>query len=239
VRAGLEVRDLTVGYGGPAVLDDVSLAVTPGETVALLGSNGAGKSTLLRAITGFLRPKRGTVHLDGDDLRGCPPHTIVRRGIVSVPEGRRLFAQLSVEENLRLAFYGRPVEREAAESLIDLAFDRFPRLRSRRDQRAGTMSGGEQQMLAIARALVLQPRVLVMDEPSTGLAPLVVQQIFDIVGSLAGTLGAAVLLIEQNARGALRISDRGYVLERGRIVTAGAAGDLLDDETVRSAYLGH
>jgi branched-chain amino acid transport system ATP-binding protein len=238
MSAGLHVRELVAGYGGPPVLDGVSLDVEPGETVALLGANGAGKTTLSRTIAGLTPAYSGTVRLGDLDIARRPVHKIVRDGLVTVPEGRRLFAQLTVEGNLRLAFYGRKLPEEEIERRIEAGYERFPRLRERRAQLVGTMSGGEQQMLAIAKALLLDPAVLVLDEPSTGLAPIIVEQLLDIIVRLAEDAGCGVLLIEQNVGSALRVSDRAYVLERGSVTVSGSAAELSENEAVRAAYLG-
>jgi branched-chain amino acid transport system ATP-binding protein len=233
----LAVRDLCAGYGTIEVLHGVSLELDAGEIVALLGSNGAGKTTTLRALTGLVRPRAGEVVLNDARIDRLSAHRIVALGLGHVPEGRRIFGALTVEENLRLGGY--LIRRDSAELVrrMEELFATFPRLRERRAQLAGTLSGGEQQMLAIARALMLRPRVLVLDEPSMGLAPKLVRSIFNIVSSVRRA-GTAVLLVEQNARSALRVADRAYVLESGRIVLEGAARDLASDSRVRAAYLG-
>jgi branched-chain amino acid transport system ATP-binding protein len=238
MSAGLHVNDLVAGYGGPPVLDGVTLSVSPGETVALLGANGAGKTTLSRTLAGLTPAYAGTMRLGDVDLAGRPVHKIVREGLVTVPEGRRLFARLTVEGNLRLAFYGRDVSEDEVTRRLEEAYERFPRLRDRRGQAVGTMSGGEQQMLAIAKALLLDPAVLVLDEPSTGLAPIIVEQLLDIIVRLAEEASCGVLLIEQNVGSALKVSDRAYVLERGTVTISGSAEELAQDEAVRAAYLG-
>ena len=233
----LEVRDLHVAYGKVEVLRGVSLEVGASEIVALLGANGAGKTTTLRALSGLLRPRSGQVTLDGARIDTLPAHRIVARGIGHVPEGRRIFGPLTVEENLRLSGY--LIRRDAAELArrIEQMFALFPRLAERRAQLAGTLSGGEQQMLAIARALVPRPRLMVLDEPSMGLAPKLVRAIFSIIAGIRAE-GMSILVVEQNARQALRIADRAYVLESGQIALSGAARELADDPRIRAAYLG-
>ncbi len=235
----IDVRNIDVFYGNIQALKGVSLQVTRGEIVALIGANGAGKSTLLKAIVGILPKKSGTISLDGHPITGLGCAEIVRLGIAVVPEGRRLFAPLSVLDNLNLGAYLRLTNGRKKEVQEDLQsmFKTFPRLRERSRQSAGTLSGGEQQMLAIARALMERPKVLLMDEPSMGLAPLIVREIFEIIRRLKDE-GNTFLIIEQNARIALRVSDRGYVMELGRIVLDGDAGNLLKEESVRKSYLG-
>jgi branched-chain amino acid transport system ATP-binding protein len=222
----LEVRDLRVSYGAVEVLHGISFDVARGEVVALIGANGAGKTTTLSALSGLVAAS-GTVRLEGDQIRGRPPHEIVRAGIVQVPEGRLVLAGMSVEENLRLA------SREG----VDEAYTRFPILRERRSLLAGNLSGGEQQMLVIARALLARPRLLLLDEPSLGLAPKVVSEVFAVLADLKRH-GTTMLLVEQNAAKALRLADRAYVLELGRIALAGRAAELLRDERVAQVYLG-
>jgi branched-chain amino acid transport system ATP-binding protein len=230
----LQVEDLEAGYGGILALRGVSLEARCGEIVTLIGSNGAGKSTLLRAVSGLLRPRRGRVRVDGQDVTDARPDTIVRLGVCHVPEGRRIFANLTVLENLQMGSYVRPkAEAAGLERVLAL----FPRLGERLRQSGATLSGGEQQMLAIGRALMAAPRLLLLDEPSLGLAPRLVQQIFDIVKAInAG--GTTVVLVEQNAQQALRIATRAYVLETGSLVLQGPAAELAADPRVRRAYLG-
>ena len=230
----LEVDDIEVSYGAVTALRGVSLHVAAGEIVTLLGANGAGKTTTLRAISGLLRLKSGEIRLDGRPLSSIPAHTLVRRGVSHVPEGRRVFPSMSVRENLLMgAYHNRRHAREDMERVFTL----FPRLAERASQSGGTLSGGEQQMLAIGRALMSRPRMMLLDEPSMGLAPQVVQTIFQVISEI-NQAGVAVLLVEQNAAQALRIAHRGYVLETGRIVLSGNAADLLADDRVRQAYLG-
>ncbi|HET6184429.1 MAG TPA: ABC transporter ATP-binding protein [Acetobacteraceae bacterium] len=233
----LSVRDLHAGYGTIEVLHGISLDLEAGEIVALLGSNGAGKTTTLRAITGLVRSSAGQVMLDGKRIDRLGAHRIVALGLGHVPEGRRIFGALTVEENLRLGGYLIRRDGAGLGQRMETLFTTFPRLRERRAQLAGTLSGGEQQMLAIARAMMLHPRVLVLDEPSMGLAPKLVRSIFAIVAAVRSD-GTSVLLVEQNARQALRVADRAYVLESGRIVLEGPARELAGDNRVRSAYLG-
>ncbi len=231
----LSVDALDVAYGEIRALKGVALEVGRGEIVALLGNNGAGKTTTLKTISGLLRPKRGTVTLDGEPLVGVPPHEIVLRGIAHVPEGRRIFNRLTVRENLMMGAYLR---RDAGiANDLDRVFALFPRLEERIGQVAGTLSGGEQQMLAIGRALMLSPRLLLLDEPSMGLAPVLVEQIFDTVADI-NHQGTTILLVEQNAAMALSIAHRGYVLETGTIALTGTAAELSDNADVRRAYLG-
>jgi branched-chain amino acid transport system ATP-binding protein len=232
----LEVRGLEVAYGEIRAVKGVDLEVGRGELVCLIGANGAGKTTTLKALAGMLAPAGGTVHFDGERVDGCPAHELVRRGIALVPEGRGIFARLTVEENLKLGAYAR---RDAAGVRADLdrALALFPRLAERRRQAAGTLSGGEQQMLAIGRALMSRPRLLLLDEPSMGLAPILVQKIFAIVRDIAAE-GVTLLLVEQNARLALGLAARAYVMEGGRVALAGAARALLDDPKVQASYLG-
>ena len=234
----LHVDGLDAGYGGPPVLRDLDLAVPAGQVVALLGSNGAGKSTLARAITGFAATTAGTVRVGDHTLTRRPAHEITRLGVAHVPEGRRLFGSLSVEQNLWLPNHWQDEPTDQYRDRLDQVFDRFPRLRDRSSQRAGSLSGGEQQMLAIARALMLRPRLLILDEPSTGLAPLLVAEIFSIVRDLRQELHVTMLLIEQNAAQALQVADRGLVMQRGRIVVDQPALELRDDPQVRTMYLG-
>ena len=233
----LEIRELQVAYGNVKVLHGISLDVAEGEIVALLGSNGAGKTTTLRAISGLIRPRAGQIVLDGHPLIGLRAHQIVALGLGHVPEGRRMFGSLSVEENLRLGGYLIRSDGAVLAERMAGVYETFPRLGERRSQLAGTLSGGEQQMLAIARALMLRPRIVVLDEPSMGLAPKLVRVIFGMIADICKE-GTAVLLVEQNARQALRIAHRAYVLESGRIALAGPAHQLAQDNRVRAAYLG-
>ena len=235
----LSVRGLTTFYGAIQALHGVDLDVARGEIVTLIGANGAGKSTLLMTICGNPRARAGRITFDGEDITALPTHQIVRRGVAQVPEGRRIFARMSVYENLQMgAILGDPAN---FKSDLDRVFAMFPRLAERRDQRGGTLSGGEQQMLAIGRALMSRPRLLLLDEPSLGLAPLIVRQIFDSIGRIAREEGVTIFLVEQNALHALRLADRGYVLANGRVRLSGTGRELLANQEVRAAYLegGH
>lgn len=232
----LTISNLHVYYGAIRALEDVSLEVNQGEIVTMIGANGAGKSTTIRAISGLVRPKQGTILFEGTPLNTLAPHQIVMRGIGQSPEGRRVFSNMTVYENLELGAYTRHNKVEIKED-IDRAFELFPRLKERKDQSAGTLSGGEQQMLAIGRALMAKPRLLLLDEPSLGLAPFLVQAIFQIIQDI-NRQGVTVLLVEQNANQSLRIAHRGYVLETGRVVLADTAANLLQNDEVRKAYLG-
>jgi branched-chain amino acid transport system ATP-binding protein len=232
----LELEDVHVRYGPIEALHGISLRVEPGTIVTLIGGNGAGKSTTLRTVSGLLTPTSGRITLDGQPIHGNPPHTILGLGIAHVPEGRQIFPNLSVRENLRLGAF-RTHSKPQVMQRLDAVFQQFPVLRERARQLGGTLSGGEQQMLAIGRALMTEPRLLMLDEPSLGLAPLYVQRVIDIVQGL-NAQGMAILLVEQRAQAALRIAKRGYVLETGRIVLADDGASLLDDEEVKRAYLG-
>jgi branched-chain amino acid transport system ATP-binding protein len=232
----LEVENLVARYGRITALGGISLSVGEGEIVTLIGANGAGKTTTLRAISGLLRPAEGTIRFDGRDLTRLAPNAIVRAGVGHAPEGRRIFPRMTVRENLELGAYTRRSRTEIAAD-TERVLTLFPRLRERYAQRAGTMSGGEQQMLAMARALMARPRLLLLDEPSLGLSPLLVQTIFAVIREL-NAAGTTVLLIEQNARQALAIASRGYVLEVGRIAHSGPAAELAASEAVRASYLG-
>ena len=234
--AMLEVKDLHVFYGVIQALKGISFEVNQGEVIALIGANGAGKTTTLQTLTGLLSAKQGSIIFEGKDITKTPAHKIVQMGIAHVPEGRRVFADLSVYDNLRMGAYTRSDKAEIAASL-ESVYKRFPRLEERKNQRAGTLSGGEQQMLAMGRALMSKPRLIVMDEPSMGLSPIFVNEIFDIIQSVSDS-GTTVLLVEQNAKKALSIADRAYVLETGKITLEGKAEDLLHDESVQKAYLG-
>jgi branched-chain amino acid transport system ATP-binding protein len=233
----LEVRNLSVRYGKHAALHDVSLSVAEGQTVVILGANGAGKSSLLRAIAGLVAPEPGgAVTLDGRSLNAVPAHLVLEAGIALVPEGRGIFADLTVIENLRLGAYAQRARANAATNLARV-FDIFPRLRERQRQTVATMSGGEQQMVAIGRALMSSPRLLMLDEPSLGLAPILVHELFDVLAHVRST-GVSLLIVEQNVRASLSIADRGYLLEAGRIVGEGRASNLIDDPAVQRAFLG-
>jgi branched-chain amino acid transport system ATP-binding protein len=232
----LELRGVEVAYGDLPALRDVSVSLEAGETLSVVGANGAGKTTMLRAISGLMRPRAGQILLDGERLDSLPSHAIVGRGVVQVPEGRKIFPSLTVLENLELGSYIAAAKARRREGL-EQVFGLFPRLKERESQAAGTMSGGEQQMLAIGRALMACPRVLMLDEPSLGLAPIMVREIFRIIGEI-NRLGMTVLLVEQNTRQALALSQRGYVLENGRVVLEGSGAELLGNEHVRRAYLG-
>ena len=234
--AMLEVRDLQVYYGMIHAIKGISFDVNQGEVIALIGANGAGKTTTLHTITGLLAPKSGSVLFEGKDITKVPAHKIVSMGMAHVPEGRRVFAELSVYENLKMGAYTRKDKKEIEESLANV-YKRFPRLEERKNQMAGTLSGGEQQMLAMGRALMSKPKIILMDEPSMGLSPIFVNEIFDIIRAVSDS-GTTVLLVEQNAKKALSISDRAYVLETGTITMSGKAKDLLEDEAVKKAYLG-
>jgi branched-chain amino acid transport system ATP-binding protein len=232
----LEVRSLVAGYGHIRALKGISFEVRQGQIVALIGANGAGKSTTLRVVSGLIRAETGQVLLGGEDVSRASPAQIVRRGVVHCPEGRRIFTRLSVLENLRLGHYTRR-ETDGEGRALERVFGLFPILRERQRQRGGTLSGGEQQMLAIARALMVTPKMLLLDEPSLGLAPLLVQQIFETIREI-NRQGTVVLLVEQNANLALRMADRAYVLEAGRIALEGSGAELLANDAVRKAYLG-
>ena len=234
--AMLEVKDLEVYYGMIQAIKGISFEVNQGEVIALIGANGAGKTTTLHTITGLLSPKKGSVMFEGTDITKIPAHKIVSMGMAHVPEGRRVFAELSVYENLKMGAYTRKDKNEIEESLANV-YKRFPRLEERRNQMAGTLSGGEQQMLAMGRALMSKPKIILMDEPSMGLSPIFVNEIFDIIQAVSES-GTTVLLVEQNAKKALSIADRAYVLETGKITMSGNAKDLLEDEAAKKAYLG-
>jgi branched-chain amino acid transport system ATP-binding protein len=232
----LSLRRLQVAYGGIHAVKGIDLDVMSGELVCLIGANGAGKTTTLKGICGLLPVKAGTIHYDGRDITGRPAFELVRRGLAMVPEGRGVFGALTIEENLQMGAYARS-DGDGVRADIEHVFTLFPRLKERRRQTAGTMSGGEQQMLAMGRALMSKPRLLLLDEPSMGLAPLMVQKVFETVLQVSGE-GVTILLIEQNARLALEVSHRGYVMESGEITLAGPADALLHDPKVRAAYLG-
>ena len=232
----LELAGVDVAYGDLPALRGVDLVVEPGETLSVVGANGAGKTTMLRTISALLRPRRGEVRFAGERIDRLPCHRIVERGVVHVPEGRKIFPSLAVRENLELGSYTRAARARRGDSL-ERVFTLFPRLRERAAQAAGTLSGGEQQMLAIGRALMSLPRLLMLDEPSLGLAPLVVREIFQTIARI-NQAGTTVLLVEQNTRQALTLSRRGYVLENGRVALVGTGEELLGNEHVRRAYLG-
>ncbi len=234
--AMLEIKDLEVCYGVIRAIKGISFEVNQGEVIALIGANGAGKTTILHTITGLVPAKSGSIIFEGKDLTKTPAHKIVSMGMAHVPEGRRIFQQLSVLENLKLGAYTRKDKNEIAQSLKKV-YERFPRLEERKNQVAGTLSGGEQQMLAMGRALMSNPRIILMDEPSMGLSPLLVSEIFDIIKVISEG-GTTVLLVEQNAKKALSIADRAYVLETGNITLTGKASDLIHNESVQKAYLG-
>ena len=234
--AMLEVKDLNVYYGMIQALKGISFEVNEGEVIALIGANGAGKTTTLHAITGLIPAKSGSITFEGADIRKTPGHKIVSMGMAHVPEGRRVFAQLSVYENLKMGAYTRKDKEEIKETL-EMVYKRFPRLEERKNQLAGTLSGGEQQMLAMGRALMSHPKMIVMDEPSMGLSPIYVNEIFQIIKDVSAD-GVTVLLVEQNAKKALSIADRAYVLETGNIILQGDAKELMNDESVKKAYLG-
>ena len=231
----LKVNDIHVYYGSIHAVKGVSFEVNQGEIVTLIGANGAGKSTVLNTVAGLLHPRSGSVEFEGEDLKGIAAHKIVEHGLAQVPEGRRVFLQMTVEENLEMGAYTRP-NSEIPDSIADV-YERFPRLKERRTQIAGTLSGGEQQMLAMGRALMSKPKVLMLDEPSMGLAPILVEQIFDIIRELHRS-GTTILLVEQNAQAALSIADRAYVLETGKITLSGTGAELMVSDQVRKAYLG-
>ncbi|MBV6271766.1 ABC transporter ATP-binding protein [Alcaligenaceae bacterium CGII-47] len=232
----LEIHQLDVAYGGIRAVRGISLTVGRGELVSLIGANGAGKSTTLRAICGLVPVTNGDIHYDGQSIVGRPVHEQVLQGLVMVPEGRGIFGQLTIEENLNMGGYSRKDAAEVRQSIAHV-FELFPRLAERRTQSAGTLSGGEQQMLAMGRAMVSKPRLLLLDEPSMGLAPLMIEKVFEVVRTVAAE-GVTILLIEQNARLALELSQRGYVMESGQITLEGPSAQLLNDPKVRAAYLG-
>ena len=231
----LSVNDIHVYYGSIHAVKGVSFEVNEGEIVTLIGANGAGKSTVLNTVSGLLHPRSGSIAFAGSDLKGVPAHKMVACGLAQVPEGRRVFLQMTVEENLEMGAFTQ--SNSTIEPGLADVYERFPRLKERRRQVAGTLSGGEQQMLAMGRALMSKPKLLMLDEPSMGLAPILVDQIFAIIKELHAA-GTTILLVEQNARAALSVADRGYVLETGKIVAAGTGAELLLDETVKKAYLG-
>ena len=231
----LKVEDINVYYGSIHAIKGISFSVNEGEIVTLIGANGAGKSTTLNTVAGLLKPRAGSIEFEGESLVGVPAHKMVPKGIALCPEGRRVFTEMSVKENLEMGAFTRN-DAEAKESR-KMVYDRFPRLRERKGQSAGTLSGGEQQMLAMGRALMSKPKLLMLDEPSMGLAPILVQEIFDIIRALHEQ-GTTILLVEQNAQMALSVADRAYVLETGRVSMSGNANELLHDKRVQQAYLG-
>ena len=231
----LSVKNINVFYGSIHAIKDVSFHVNEGEIVTLIGANGAGKTTTMHAISGLLKLQSGEIDYNGQVISKMEPHKIIRQGLAQVPEGRRVFSGLTVQQNLQMGAYTRP-NSEIADSIADI-YDRFPRLKERYKQVAGTLSGGEQQMLAMGRALMSKPKLLMLDEPSMGLAPILVEQIFEIIVEM-NKRGTTILLVEQNAQMALSIAHRGYVLETGRVVSTGTGAELLNDDAVRKAYLG-
>ena len=234
--AMLEVKDLQVYYGMIQAIKGISFEVNQGEVIALIGANGAGKTTILHTVTGLIAPKAGSIVFEGQDITKVPAHKIVSMGMAHVPEGRRVFAQLSVYDNLKMGAYTRKDKNEIEESL-EMVYKRFPRLEERKNQMAGTLSGGEQQMLAMGRALMSKPKIILMDEPTMGLSPIFVNEIFDIIQEVSAS-GTTVLLVEQNAKKALSIADRAYVLETGTIALDGDAKVLMNDDSIKKAYLG-
>ena len=234
--AMLSVKDLEVHYGMIKAIKGVSFDVNQGEVIALIGANGAGKTTILHTVSGLLQPSKGSVIFEGQDITKIPAHKIVSLGMAHVPEGRRVFSQLTVLENLKLGAYTRKDKNEMEETL-KMIYKRFPRLEERKNQISGTLSGGEQQMLAMGRALMSHPKIILMDEPSMGLSPIFVEEIFNIIRDISAS-GTTVLLVEQNAKKALNIADRAYVLETGNIILEGDAKELMNDESVKKAYLG-
>ncbi len=234
--AMLEVKDLEVYYGMIQAIKGISFHVDQGEVIALIGANGAGKTTTLHTVTGLLSAKHGSITFEGKDITKVPAHKIVAMGMAHVPEGRRVFAQLSVLQNLKMGAYTRK-DKEEIENTLKMVYERFPRLEERQNQMAGTLSGGEQQMLAMGRALMSHPKIILMDEPSMGLSPIFVNEIFDIIKEVSKS-GTTVLLVEQNAKKALAIADRAYVLETGTIALEGKADVLMNDDSIKKAYLG-
>ena len=234
--AMLEIKDLKVSYGMIQAIKGISFEVNKGEVIALIGANGAGKTTILHTITGLLSAQSGSVIYGGKDITRVPGHKIVSMGIAHVPEGRRVFANMTVLQNLKMGAFTRKDKNEVSETL-DMVYSRFPRLMERKNQLAGTLSGGEQQMLAMGRALMSHPQIILMDEPSMGLSPIFVNEIFDIIEEVSKS-GTTVLLVEQNAKKALSIADRAYVLETGNIVLEGKASELLNNDSIKKAYLG-
>ena len=232
----LELNKVNAGYGKFQALYDISMQVNAGEAVAVIGANGAGKTTLLRAISGLLPLSGGTMTMNGQDLTAMPAHKIIETGIAHVPENRRLFARLSVEDNLKMGAY-MPSARRIFKDRLDYVYELFPRLHERRKQLAGTMSGGEQQMCAIGRALISEPKLVLLDEPSMGLAPVIVQQVFDLVRRIRSE-GYTVLIVEQNVSQVLKVVDRAYLLEVGRMETSGSAAELANSDDIRKAYMG-
>jgi len=233
----LELKDLAVNYGSITALHDVSLSVAKGDIVTLIGANGAGKSTTLRTVSGLLRARKGSIHYEGENITNLSPHRIVERGISQVPEGRMIFSNLTVRENLLMGAYRRK-DRQKLSTEFDFVFEVFPRLKERARQVAGTLSGGEQQMLAISRALMSKPQCLMLDEPSLGIAPILVKTIFQKIVEINQSLGITILLVEQNANLALEVSHYGYVLETGRIIMHDRSSALKANEKVKKAYLG-
>ena len=231
----LKVDNINVYYGAIHAIKNVSFQVNEGEIVTLIGANGAGKSTILKTISGLLHTKTGSVSFQDHNLKSAPPHRIVEMGIAHVPEGRRVFSRMSVEENLEMGAFTQP--NDSVNAAIEHVYERFPRLKERRKQVAGTLSGGEQQMLAMGRAMMSEPKLLMLDEPSMGLAPILVEQIFDIIRELHKS-GATILLVEQNAQMALQVANRAYVLETGKITLAGSGKELLESDSIKKAYLG-
>ena len=230
----LKIDNIHVYYGAIHAIKGVSFEVNEGEIVALIGANGAGKSTILKTVSGLMHPRSGSITFMGENITHTDAHKLVRHGLAHVPEGRRIFLQMSVQDNLEMGAF---TQKEVSKKDLEMVFNYFPRLKERRKQIAGTLSGGEQQMLAMSRALMSHPRLMMLDEPSMGLAPILVDQIFDIIKELHKA-GTTILLVEQNAQMALSVADRGYVLETGKIVTSGSGLDLLNDEAVKKAYLG-
>jgi branched-chain amino acid transport system ATP-binding protein len=232
----LELKSVSAGYSGFQALFDVSLEVKSGEAVGVIGPNGAGKTTLMRVISGLIRPTAGSISMEGADVLATAPHRIIELGVAHVPENRRLFPRMTVEDNLRMGAFTAKARAKFADRL-QFVYELFPRMKERRNQLAGTMSGGEQQMCAIGRALMSEPRLLLLDEPSAGLAPVIVQQVFELVKRIRAS-GLTVLIVEQNVQQVLKVVDRAYLLEIGRIRASGAAADLLADKSIREAYLG-
>ena len=233
----LSVKNINVFYGSIHAIKDVSFHVNEGEIVTLIGANGAGKTTTMHAISGLLKLRSGEIDYCGQTISKMEPHKIIRLGLAQVPEGRRVFSGLTVQQNLQMGAYTRRDGKEAIQNDFDMVFDLLPRLKERRNQPAGTLSGGEQQMLAMGRALMSHPKLLMLDEPSMGLAPILVEQIFEIIQNLHKA-GTTILLVEQNAQAALSVADRGYVLETGKIVTTGTGAELLSSPAIKKAYLG-